>query len=67
MNKPISMILMESKQNIINAVNDTKLQPVLLEPIMREIYDEVHRQSIIQCENERIAYENALNQEPANE
>jgi hypothetical protein len=59
-NKPISLILEDSKQTIIDAINSVNLQPYFLELILKDIYNEVYQQKLIQCNQERIAYEKLL-------
>lgn len=59
-NKPISLVLEEAKQTIINAVNSTNLSPIFLEPILKDLYNEVHQQKTIQLEREKAEYERML-------
>ena len=40
MDKPISMIIRESKSNIVKAINECKLHPSILEIILKDIYTE---------------------------
>ena len=56
MEKPISMILSESKQTIINAVTSTNLHPALLELIIKDIYNEVKLSAERQLEMEQGEY-----------
>ena len=41
MDKPLSLILEESKNTILEAVNSCGLHPSLLEPIVKNIYLEI--------------------------
>lgn len=41
MEKPLNLIIEEGKQNIIKAVNDSGLPAYLLEPIIKDIYNEI--------------------------
>jgi len=59
-NKPISMVLEESKQIIVNAINSVNLSPIFLEPILKELYNEVYQQKTIQYEREKAEYEKML-------
>jgi hypothetical protein len=60
MEKPISMILSESKQTIINAVASTNLHPALLELIIKDIYNEVKLSAERQLEMEQGEYNYSL-------
>lgn len=60
MNKPISMIIKETKTNIINACNESRLQPAILDLIMREIYSEVRSLAEKQAIEEENAYMNSI-------
>ena len=40
-NKPLSLIIRESKNTIIDAINQANLHPTLLELIIKDIYNEV--------------------------
>lgn len=39
--KPLPLIIKEARENIATAINDTELNPVLLEPIIKDFYNEV--------------------------
>lgn len=55
--KPISLILEESKRVIINAVNSTNLHPTLLEMIIKDIYNEARERANYQYEFDKNEYE----------
>lgn len=59
-NKPISLIMEDAKNTIINTINDLNLHPTLLEVIMKDIYKEVNDLAKSQYERERAEYEQAL-------
>ena len=59
-NKPISLIIEESKQTIVNAINSTGLPMTLLEMIVRDLYNEVRQKALYQYESEKVEYEKAL-------
>ena len=42
MNKPLTMIIDETKANIANICNESKLPPVILDLIIHGIYSEIH-------------------------
>ena len=56
MQKPLSVIINETKSNIIGAVNNSNLSPVILEPIVRDIYNEISNLARTQTENETRQY-----------
>ena len=41
MNKPISMIINETKDNIISVISDSKLPACILELILKDLYKEI--------------------------
>lgn len=43
MNKPFSLIVEETKQELINIINKCNLHPSIVEMIIKEIYLEVNR------------------------
>ena len=45
MNKPFSLIIEETRQNIIDAINKSNLHPSVMEMIVKDIYFEVSRLS----------------------
>jgi len=59
-NKPISMIVKETKTKIANACNESKLSPVILDLIMSELYSEVHSLAEKQAIEEEKAYMAAI-------
>lgn len=54
--KPISLILEESKRMIIDAINSTNLHPTLLEMIIKDIYNEVKERANYQYEFDKNEY-----------
>lgn len=67
MNKPISLLIKDSKQSIINTINETNLPPCLLEPIIKEIYFEVQglvKQELVKDEKD---YNESLNNDTNDE
>ena len=60
--KPISLILEESKRVIIDAVNSTNLHPTLLEMIIKDIYNEVRERANYQYEFDKNEYEKSYEQ-----
>lgn len=39
--KPLSLILKECRENIENAINNSKLPPYLLEPVLKDYYNQL--------------------------
>lgn len=42
MNKPLNMIIKETKQKLANVCNESGLPPFILDLIMQGIYSEIH-------------------------
>lgn len=42
MNKPLTMIINETKTKLANACNESGLPPVILDLIMQGLYSEIH-------------------------
>lgn len=60
MEKPITLRINELRGEIVNACNDSKLPPFLLEMIVGEIYRDIQRLANVQAEEDRLAYSNYL-------
>ena len=63
MNKPANLIMEETKENIAKVVNESGLPPFLLEPILKDLYNQVSILKQQELEKSRQEYENSLNQE----
>lgn len=59
-NKPLSLILAESRETIVKAINSTGLPMALLELIIKDLYNEINIQSNRELEFEKVEYEKAL-------
>ena len=59
-NKPISLIIEDAKQSIINVINEVNLHPTLLEMILRDVYNEANEFAKAQLNREKAEYEQAL-------
>lgn len=68
-NKPLSLVIRESKKTIIDAINQVNLHPTLLEMIIKDIYNEVQYNAKTFAEQERYEYEQTIVQsiEPTEE
>lgn len=57
MDKPISVQINEAKQNIVDCINEQHLHVSILEPIVKEIYEQVHMLAQQQYEVEKKQWE----------
>lgn len=60
MNKPLTMVIKETKKEIANICNQSGLPPVILDLILQGIYSEVHSLSERQTLEEEMAYAKML-------
>lgn len=56
MNKPLTMIIKETKTKIANACNESGLPPIILDLIMQGIYSEIHSLAERQTAEEEATY-----------
>ena len=63
MNKPADLIVEETKESIVKIVNESGLPPFLLEPILKEIYNQVSILKQQELEQSKKQYENSLKNE----
>ena len=63
MNKPLTMIIKETKTKIATVCNESGLNPVILDLILQGIYSEVHTLAEKQSSKEEIAYMKAIEKE----
>ena len=63
MNKPANLIVEETKENIVKIINESGLPPFLLEPILKDLYNQVSILKQQELEKSRQEYENSLKQE----
>jgi hypothetical protein len=54
--KPISLVVKEEKEKLVNVLNNINLHPVLLEMIVKEIYLDVQNQAKYVSEREMQEY-----------
>lgn len=59
-NKPVTMIIEETKNTIVNAVNNSQLPAFILETIIKDIYIEINQMAIQQANLEKQKYEEEL-------
>lgn len=60
MEKPITVLISETRGKMINTVNDSGLPLFILDSILKDLYGEIHALSIQQEERDRKEYEQAL-------
>lgn len=63
MDKPITLQIAETKQAIIDAINDSKLHPFILHTILKDIYNEMHLLYLNQTEQDKKEYAKSLGNE----
>ena len=56
MNKPLTMIMKETRTKLINACNESGLPPAILDLIVQGIYSEIHAFAEKQSLEEEKAY-----------
>lgn len=56
MEKPFTLQTEELKENLIKIINESKLPPVLLEYIMKDLYNEIHILSCNQLIQDKQSY-----------
>lgn len=59
-NKPITMVIKETKTKLINVLNESNLSPAILDLIMQGIYSETHSLAERQAIEEERAYAEML-------
>lgn len=69
MNKPFSLMVQETKQELVNIINKSNLHPSVIEMIVKDIYWEVNRLNIetTKKEKEQFVKESAEKQTLLNE
>lgn len=63
MNKPLPMMIKETKSKLVNICNESGLSPVILDLIMQGLYNEIHSLAERQAFEEEIAYAKMLKEE----
>lgn len=69
MNKPLTLIIKETKAKIASACNESGLPPIILDLIMQPIYSEIHSLAERQTVEEESVYMEKIKEEntPKNE
>lgn len=63
MNKPANLIVEETKENIAKAINESGLPPFLIEPIIKDIYNQIVFLKQQELEKAKKDYEESLKEE----
>ena len=63
MTKPANLIIEETKENLVKVINESGLPPFLLEPVLKDLYNQISILKQQELEKSRQEYENSLNQE----
>lgn len=66
MNKPLTMIVKETKSKLVNICNESGLPPVILDLIVQNIYSEIHSIVEKQTLDEEKAYIESLRDKDIN-
>ena len=67
MEKPLSVIIDETKINLVNVLNESGLGVLILEPIVKELYENVHNTCVQLTMREKAEYEASLKAENESE
>lgn len=63
MNKPLTMIVKETKTKLANVCNESGLSPIHLDLIMQGLYTEIHSLAERQALEEEVAYMKMIEEE----
>lgn len=63
MNKPITLVVEETKTKLADIINNSGLPPFVIEPILSTFLQEAHAASKRQYEIDKIQYEQAIAKE----
>lgn len=66
MNKPLSVIIKETKTELARVCNESGLPPFILDLIMQGIYSEIHSIAEKQTLDEEAAYSKMIEKKDAN-
>ena len=63
MNKPANLIVEETKENIVKTINESGLPPFLLEPVLKDLYNQVSILKQQELEKSKREWEESLKKE----
>lgn len=61
--KPVSMVIDETREKFVKAINESNLHMTILEMIVKELYLEIRTQAELVSANEKAEYESLCNEE----
>lgn len=67
MEKPISLKMTELKTNVLCCIQDSELSPLFMLPVIKEIYELIYHSAEMQYQNEKVSYEQFLQEEKKKE
>lgn len=67
MNKPLTMVIKETKNKLIKVCNESELPPVVLDLILQGMYSEIHSLVERQTAEEESSYYKILEEESKKE
>lgn len=67
MNKPLTMMIKDTKTKIANVVNESGLPPIILDLIMQGVYSEIHYIAEKQTTDEEYLYSKSLEENVVND
>ena len=63
MNKPANLIVEETRENITKVINESGLPPFLLEPLIKDIYNQISFLKQKELEKSKKDYQESLKKE----
>ena len=63
MNKPANILVEDTKEELIKVINESGLPPFLVEPILKDIYNQVTVLKQKELEESKKSYEESLKKE----
>lgn len=63
MNKPLTLIIKETKEKIATVCNESELPPVILDLIVKDLYSEIHAITEKQTMRDEISYKKSLSED----
>ena len=66
MDKPITLVMEETKLSIINIINDSKLPIYIIEPIIKGLYNEISQLSLQFSLSEKEKYQKSIEENAKN-
>lgn len=61
MEKPISLKILDFKENLAKNINEAELPVCIIKSIIKEFYDEIVKQDILQTQKDKEIYEKGEN------